>query len=294
MLFDRDYMQGGRRLRPGFFRTQQSMIMPLIWANVAVFVLQMLTETTAPGLTAYIALQREAVSEFQVWRFGTYMFAHGGFWHIFVNMWGLHLFGRNLERTLGPSRFLNLYFISGLVGGFAWTLCNWNTLSYCVGASGAVFGVTMAAAMLYPNERIMLLFPPIPMTLKTFMIVFGGIEVITALQASNADGIAHMAHLGGGFAGYFYVKKHYNPLWSPFSFFEELAAQWRRHSEGEAWRRGFKLHKNDDAPDDDGRPSVAEVDRILDKIGSQGMGSLTSEERSTLERCKRYQRGNKD
>ena len=94
--------------------------------------------------------------------------------HLLLNMWGLYLFGNHVYNRLGSKRFLTLYFLSGVSGSFLWLLFNWGTQDYVIGASGAVFGVMMAATMLSPDMRIMLLFPPIAMKLRTLVVVFAG------------------------------------------------------------------------------------------------------------------------
>jgi membrane associated rhomboid family serine protease len=129
------------------------------------------------------------------------MFLHGGFWHVLFNMWGLYLFGLVILPVLGTTRFLTLYFLSGVSGGFLWILLNWNARAVLYGASGAVFGVIMAAAMLYPTMRIQLLFPPIPMTMKTLVIAFAVIEILSELS-SGRGGVAHLVHLAGFISAY--------------------------------------------------------------------------------------------
>ena len=166
---------------------------------------------------------------FQPWQVVTHMFMHGDLGHIFFNMFALFMFGSQLERVWGPQRFLTYYVVCGL-GAFAlhelvvglqffsdygtffpaaeqFVSPNASPLQKArvmemvygrvVGASGAVFGLLLAFGMLFPNTQLMLLFPPIPIRAKYFVMGYGAIELLLALQNSPGDNVAHFAHLGG-------------------------------------------------------------------------------------------------
>ena len=147
------------------------------------------------------------------------MFMHGGFAHIFFNMFSLFMFGTLVERTIGSKKFLYLYFISGLgavalhfgvmwaeIGilnhqislGSASALQTYAQLKSTpvVGASGAIYGLLISYALLYPDNRLTLIFPPITMKAKTWVIIFAVIELFSGISGW-ADGVAHFAHLGG-------------------------------------------------------------------------------------------------
>jgi hypothetical protein len=152
-----------------------------------------------------------------------------------------------------------------------------HALGGVVGASGAVFGVMMAAAMTAPNLRIMLLLPPVPMKLKTFVAFYALIEI--ALAWFSAVGqmrsrIAHLAHLGGLLGAFLYMR-HLGHS-SPWDLFRGVADAWRARR---VRRRLSTLP--DESPGGSG-PTGADVDRILDKIGREGMESLTDDERRLL------------
>jgi len=324
MLSDRHYMRGEPTNRGA--GPPQSIIKPLIIANVVVFVLSGFGDDARGSLMQVLALHPYHLRHFQVWRLVTHMFVHGSFFHIFFNMWGLYLFGTPVEQRLGPRRFLGLYFISGLVGGLAWLVVNWNMVSaydvmvqltpaatpfrsndliataariardpnivevknvlgYVIGASGGVFGVMLACAMAFPNMRIMLLFPPIPMRIRTFVFVYGFIEVMSALKVArgHGSGIAHLAHLGGLLGAFFYMKHLGFP--SPFT----SVRTWLRKAIRSRRRRRMHVVGSQAPP----RPPAdlppdweARTDRILDKIGSEGIQSLTPEERQLLEQAR--------
>lgn len=160
---------------------------------------------------------------FHWWQFVTHMFMHGGFWHVFFNMFTLYMFGSVLERVWGPKKYLLFYFVTGLGAaalhtGVEWMQClHWehivNTgaaadaiaanrsiqalcMTPTVGASGAIYGLLLGYAMLFPDSRMTLLFPPITLKAKWFVLIFAVIELLTGVTGVGG-GIAHFAHLGG-------------------------------------------------------------------------------------------------
>ncbi len=173
---------------------------------------------------------------FRPWQFVTHMFMHGGFWHLFFNMYTLLIFGIVLERVWGPKKFLLFYFLCGLGAAACHCGVEWARASHyltlmadpassaaaamsyhnmmvtpTVGASGAIYGVLLGYAMLYPDSRLTLIFPPISFSAKWMVIIFAGIELLTGVFATGS-GIAHFAHLGGMLCGLliilYWKKKH--------------------------------------------------------------------------------------
>ena len=137
---------------------------------------------------------------FQIWQLLSYGFLHGGFGHLFFNMFGLWMFGRILEQVWGQKRFL-IYFLTCVVGAgivqlLTLLVMDPQSIYPTLGASGGVFGVLLAFGMLFPNARVMLLIPPIPMTAKWLVIGYGAIELFFGVTGTQA-GVAHFAHLGG-------------------------------------------------------------------------------------------------
>lgn len=136
---------------------------------------------------------------FRPWQLLSYMFMHANFWHLFFNMYSLVIFGSVLENTWGPRKFLTFYMVSGIgaaavnLGVFALVP---QIAAGTVGASGAIYGVLLGYAMLYPDSRLTLLFPPVTLTAKWFVIIFAAIELLLGVLGTS-DGIAHFAHLGG-------------------------------------------------------------------------------------------------
>ena len=136
---------------------------------------------------------------FRWWQFITHMFMHGNFMHIFFNMWSLFVFGPLLERLWGSKKFLIFYFVCGLGAALCHELVQLTQLLSnipTVGASGAIYGLLLGFGMLYPNYVLTLVFPPVSLKAKWFVIIFAGIELLTGILGTN-DGVAHFAHLGG-------------------------------------------------------------------------------------------------
>ena len=148
---------------------------------------------------------------FRPWQLVTHMFMHGGFWHIFFNMYALAIFGPVLEHQWGSRKFLIFYFVVGIGAALCHNLVMHlqiiNASSPAVvqhlmqiptvGASGAIYGVLLGFAMLFPNAELRLIFLPFfPLKAKWLILIFAGIELLTGVFGS-ADGVAHFAHLGG-------------------------------------------------------------------------------------------------
>lgn len=192
----------------------------LIAVNIIVFIAFLVNRNF---MTATFALFYPSSQYFHWWQIVTHMFMHGGIWHLFFNMYALFMFGCIIERMIGPKKFLIFYFACGLgaaalhlgvqyiqaetfinamADGSATAATSYARLKMIptVGASGAIYGVLIAYAMLFPDSRLTLIFPPISLSAKWWVIIFAGIEIITGVTGT-ADGIAHFAHLGGMIVG---------------------------------------------------------------------------------------------
>ena len=179
----------------------------LLIANVAVFLLQLLTQNAflpAFALWPLASPEYPGAPAFEVWQLLTYGFLHGDWTHLFFNMFALYMFGGDVERLLGPQRFLQYYLIC-VVGAAIAQLVVMNGISTppvpTVGASGGVFGLLLAFGMAWPQRRILLIFPPIPMPAWLFVTLYGMLELYLGVTGSQV-GVAHFAHLGGMAAGY--------------------------------------------------------------------------------------------
>jgi membrane associated rhomboid family serine protease len=164
----------------------------LLLSCVAAFCLNLILH-----LEAWLALWPLQSGRFMPWQLLTYALLHGDMLHLFFNMLGLWMFGSEIERLWGGKRYVHFLLASILAAALVQLLVTMLTGSRVptVGASGALFGLLLAYGMLFPNRTIMPLFPPIPMKARTFVFVFGGMELLFGLL--GATGIAHFAHLGG-------------------------------------------------------------------------------------------------
>jgi membrane associated rhomboid family serine protease len=173
----------------------------LLLACVAVFCLNLFVP-----LAGWFALWPLGSGEFMPWQVVSYAFLHGDTLHLFFNMLGLWMFGAELEQLWGRRRFWQYLAASVLVAAAAQLLITAATGSSVptVGASGALFGLLLAYGMLFPHRTIMPLFPPIPMKARTFVVVFGALELV--LGFAGHGGIAHFAHLGGMLGGWLMIR----------------------------------------------------------------------------------------
>ena len=222
------------------------------------------------------------------WGLITYMFLHADFWHLFFNMLILFFFGPPLESRWGSREFVKYYFLCGL-GGVALSFL---FASYgIVGASAAMYGIMLAFALYWPNAPIYI-WGILPVKAK-WMVAFLFVVSFTSAVGGSGGGVAHLAHLGGLLTGFLYLRSDWRP------------GQARRTKEREVRiRRLAIVPRDDDARQKAPPPPAAEkwsqgeesvldeVDRILDKISAQGMGSLTSEERQVLDEVSRRHRSN--
>jgi membrane associated rhomboid family serine protease len=179
----------------------------LLVLNVAIFALQYVM---GPFLLRWFALWPPASAQFpgapgfEVWQLLTYGFLHGGLTHLFFNMFALYMFGGEIERLFGARRFLTYYLVCVVGAALAQLVVISNIDSRpvpTVGASGGVFGLLLAFGMAFPQRRIMLLFPPIPMPAWLFVTLYGLLELYLGVTGSG-QGVAHFAHLGGMVAGF--------------------------------------------------------------------------------------------
>jgi membrane associated rhomboid family serine protease len=183
-------------------------IKALIGANVVMF----LAQSFVPSLTRTLGLiPYQVFGQLRVWQLGTYMFLHGGLFHILFNMLALWMFGVELERTWGSRYFLKYYFVCGVGAALTTVLLSFVPGSFgeqlyyslTIGASGAVYGVLLAYAMYFPNRPIYMYFV-FPIPAKYFVAIIGAISLLSSM--GGGGGIAHTTHLGGLVAGYFYLK----------------------------------------------------------------------------------------
>lgn len=180
---------------------------PAVLALILTSVIAFLAQSLSEGLTGTLALWPIGSGAFWPWQVVTYAFLHGSISHLAFNMFGLWMFGTDLERVWGPKRLLMLYVVSVL--GAAAAQLGVATMSGSVyptvGASGGLFGILVAFAMVFPTRKIMPLIPPIPMPAPVFVALYGALELLFGVTGSFA-GVAHFAHLGGLAGGWLLVR----------------------------------------------------------------------------------------
>ena len=159
-----------------------------------------------PGLAGPLALWPIGSGQFFPWQLFSYAFLHGDMMHLLFNMLGLWMFGSELERLWGPTRYRHMLAAGAVTAALVQLLFNFvvGSLAPTVGASGALFALLLSYGMLFPNKIIMPLFPPIPMKARTFVMVFGALELLQGL--SRSSGVAHFAHLGGMLGAFLLIR----------------------------------------------------------------------------------------
>jgi membrane associated rhomboid family serine protease len=188
----------------------------LLISNVAVFLLTLLLardEVVLRSVFAWLALSPYHVFHgLRIWQLATYLFLHGGIWHLLINMFTLWMFGITLEKDWGTRRFLKYYFICGIGAGLCDVSVNallghWD--SSTIGASGAIYGLLLAFGVMYPETTILFSFL-FPIKAKYFVMIYGAIELLSAMNVNT--GVSNIAHLGGMAFGFIYLKMHFPTL----------------------------------------------------------------------------------
>ena len=217
--YNYSYNRGG-----GFLSSWPPATKSIIIINVLVFIM---TLVDRDFMIRNFALFYPASPLFKPWQVVSHMFMHGGFWHIFFNMYTLFIFGSVLERVWGTKKYLLFYFVTGLGAAALHTGVQWIEVQHymsqiaagdpaaaqnigdlmripTVGASGAIYGLQLGYGMLYPDAVLALIFPPIALKAKWFVIIFAVIELLTGLTGTGG-GVAHFAHLGGMLFGWLLI-----------------------------------------------------------------------------------------
>ena len=303
--------------RSGLFGSMPPVIKALILINALIFVtvnwfLGLLTIGGVPVewyVVQYFGLQPLATAfpnlYVYLWQLITYQFLHGGFWHIFMNMFILWMFGVELEQQWGSKRFLAYYLLCGIGAGIANVLISplFSQPAPTIGASGAIYGVLLAFALHFPN-RLVIVFPlffPIPARI----LIFGYIILDLVLGVTGSGGnVARFAHVGGALFGWFLLRYgdrfgilpaaervlekvlprrlFYGPLPPPPRY--QVTTTAPPPAETPSWFRVYSPEEKPEEPleEEQRRQLENEVDRILDKLQREGYQSLTDEEKRIL------------
>jgi membrane associated rhomboid family serine protease len=217
--YARPYLAGGR-LPFG--------VKALLISNAVVFLLQYFTQGSAIGrIFSYLALvPADVVHRFFVWQVVTYLFLHAGVWHILINMLTLWMFGTDLELAWGTRRFMQFYFFCGIGAGVCVVLANYlfgNPAIGTVGASGAIYGILLVSAILWPDRIIVFIIFPLKM--KYFVMIFGGIAFLGAFNLNS--GVSDIAHLSGMAFGYLFLKMPKTRGVDPVGWIGESYRAWK-------------------------------------------------------------------
>lgn len=290
----------------GGFSFFPPVIKNLLIINAVVFFLQLLMNTlTFNGYPAWYILNRWFALNpiggidpagqpynFQIWQLVTYQFMHGGFAHIFFNMFALWMFGMEIENLWGSRKFLYYYLLAGIGAGLCHLFISpllGGGNAFTIGASGAIFGVMIAFAMIFPNRYIFLYFF-IPIKAKYLITILVVMEFM--LVDSAGSSVAHLAHLGGALTGFIFImldkdtqvafkglfnRSNYRTT-KPFNPFGGLSEKFRKKEQNVQDAKFYEV-EDEDKKD---KVSQEDIDRILDKISKSGYQNLTKEEKEIL------------
>ncbi len=285
MSSDRAYM------RDDYPRQSTTALVWLVATIVAAFVMQLVLLSPWFGSGAYLinqlALTIPGLQDWHVWTLLTHSLLHstGNPFHILFTILGLIFVGRELEPVLGSRRFLAVYTCSILLGGIGWTAVNWWHGGAHIGAGAGVLALLVVLAGIHPHLEMSLFFFPVSVRLKHIVLVILGVDLLGLvfyefMGAGVPLGLTPSAHLGGMLAGWLYLRfLHARDGWDRAAAFS--LPQWLRFrsDKGRASSPAVGQRRHTAS-------LRAEVDRILDKINSQGFGALSAEEKHTLDKAK--------
>ena len=241
-----------------------SAIKILVSINFLIFLLQSVSKSEGLFFPLFGLVPKLVWSELMIWQPVTYIFFHGGIWHVLINMFVLWMFGSELERLWGKSHFLRFYFYTGIGSGLITLLFNYQSITPIVGASGSVYGVLLAYGLTYPNRKVYL-YGLIPIKSLWFVIGIGLIAFISSFN--NVSQVSHITHISGMFIAYMLIKK-------PIYLDEIIFKIRKRILEYQVYNKEKKVTQH--------RQLEKEINRILDKINSQGFDKLSEEEQHQL------------
>lgn len=282
----------------GGFALFPPVIKYLLISNVAIFIFQhfIFAAISIGGVPIsalfikYFALNPigSKTFPFYPWQLFTYLFMHGDFWHLFLNMFALWMFGMELENIWGSKKFLAYYIMCGVGAGLANILITpifSSMLMPTIGASGSVYGILVAFGMLFPNREIFIYFL-FPIKAKYFVTIY---MLIALLSIGGSSMIAHAAHLGGGLVGFIYLLLTKNNVNDLFRFNKKPKVSQKRPANIYRNKYYEKYNTGGDVSDADyydsksgGDITQEKIDEILDKIGKDGYKNLTEEEKKIL------------
>jgi len=237
----------------------------LLIINIIVFVLIELSGRRSILFLSFGLVPSMVWTQLKIWQIFTYSFIHGGFFHIFFNMFVLWMFGKDLENQWGTKDFLNYYFVCGMGAGFITVLFGINSIIPIVGASGAIYGLLVAYGFTYPN-RLVYLYGLFPLKVKHMVLGLGVIAFFASMSASQSN-ISHITHISGMIIGL--IMMYFNLSWSGLKM----------------WYFKFRLKnisQQSSTNNDKEKQMRQKVDEILDKLNDNGWESITEKEEKYL------------
>ena len=236
----------------------------LIIINVGMYLLQIITVSQL-NMIRIFGLSAETIWPL-IWQPITYMFMHGGVWHVAINMFVLWMFGTELETIWGKNEFLKYYFVTGIGSGIIWLLFNIGGFNaILIGASGAIYGILMAYGLMFPN-RIVYVYFLFPVKVKWFVIFIGAIAFFSSM--GTGSNISHLTHLSGMLIGYLYLR--FSDRWRNIMFIaRKKIVEMKSMQKDRNNQQKMKLQQ--------------EVDRLLDKANISGWESLSEEEQIKIQ-----------
>jgi membrane associated rhomboid family serine protease len=290
MLEDRDYMR-----QPAYYQPHVSFTVVLLIVNAIVFIAQLAAANFPNGPAIeynYFALSLNGLKHGYIWQLLTFQFMHAGWLHIIFNSIAIYFFGRAVETVLGGTRFLILYFASGIIGGLVQMLFALAIPSFggaVVGASAGAMGLIAAFAVLYWEQQFtVLIYFILPVTLRGKTLFWGSIAFTIICGLIPGTGIANAAHLGGILTGFLYVRQIVQGRWHwPQWNFSGRRREPPEFASKSVDKKSFWRSAN--KPDEDFSTDEFlqnEVDPILEKISQRGIQSLTAREREVLEKAR--------
>lgn len=280
-IADRDY----HRKRPqggGFLQHLTPVVKWLLIMNAGIYILDMILGETSGrfhGITPLVDwgafTVQTAVFEFRVWEFFTFQFLHGSLGHVLFNCIGLYFFGPWMERWWGSVKFLIFYLLCGAAGAAFFTLLTFARIlpgegHYLIGASAGIYGIFIGAAVIAPNLRVMLIFPPIELSIRQLAIGLMAISVGAIAFGIGGNEGGDAGHLGGAILGFVLMRMPW--LLGGKGDLEIIRPKPPRQRPEAKLRPRTRLDINQDTA----------VDSILDKVSRDGFQSLTEDERATL------------
>ena len=235
----------------------------LISINALLFLLRYIAQSQF-DLAQIFGLSSNSVWP-MIWQPFTYMFIHGDFFHVFMNMFVLWMFGSEMESIWGKKEFLKFYFITGIGSGLIWLVFNFSGNAVLIGASGAIYGILLAYGLMFPNRKVLIYFL-FPVKVKYFVIFLGLMAFVSSLSYSGSN-ISHLTHLSGMMIGFVYMKSKWT--------IKRFSLLLNSYLASIKYKKSIKKEKQ--------LANIqANVDKLLDKVSEVGFDSLSKDEKDKL------------